>query len=170
MSKVTEIIKALKQFKKSFDLTDPDDFGDVSRRFATQFTPEELVDAGKKATGRDKAFFARATSDAKQYQMHKKDVEKLGFNKGGVKTEGSTRGPTDRQIKSMLKAGKIDNDEANGLLEFNRKMRQKNQSIPRKKPKPPTRTQMMKGGMYNKKPHSYTGGGMVKDMKIMRSK
>lgn len=90
MSRVTEIIKALKQFKKSFDLTDPDDFGDVSRRFATRFNPEELAAAAKKVTGRDKAFFSRATKDSKAYQIHQKDVEKLGFKKGGIKKKKKT--------------------------------------------------------------------------------
>ena len=32
------------------------------------------------------------------------------------------------------------------------------------------KAEMMGGGMYKGKKHSYAGGGMVKDMKIMRSK
>ncbi len=32
------------------------------------------------------------------------------------------------------------------------------------------KAEMMGGGMYKGKKHSYAGGGMVKDMKLMRSK
>ena len=32
------------------------------------------------------------------------------------------------------------------------------------------KAEMMGGGMYKGKKHSYAGGGMVKDMKIMRTK
>ena len=159
MSKVMEIIKALKQFKKSFDLTDSDDFGDVSRRFATRFNPEELAAAGKQATGRDKAFFSRATSDAKQYQIHKKDVEKLGFHKGGVKGKFS-RGEEamNREgFPTMIKTSKYD-------------PKTKTYRKPKKKPPAPKRPEMKHGGVHKSKKHAYAAGGMVKDMKIMKSK
>ena len=105
--------------------------------------------------------------------MSKKEIKKMGtypYNKGGVKTEGTTRGPTDKEITSMLKAGKITKAEAEGLLKFNREMREQNQPLPRKKPKAPKRPEMLGGGMYKSKKHSYAAGGMVKDMKLIRSK
>ena len=40
----------------------------------------------------------------------------------------------------------------------------------KKKTKPSKRPEMMGGGMYKSKKHSYAAGGMVKDMNMMRNK
>ena len=138
-------------------MKNPVDYGDVVRRFSTQFKKTDLRKAMEEASGPDKAFFNNTLKDKKAFD---KFMSEQKFQRGGVK-ESSTRGPTDAEIRSMFKEGKIDRDEFDSLLKFNRNMREKNQPLPRRKPKP----KLKKGGFPD-----LTGDGKVSQADILKGR
>ena len=96
----------------------------------------------------------------KDQKTFDKIMSEQKFQRGGVK-ESSTRGPTDAEIRSMFKEGEIDRDEFESLLEFNRNMREKDQPLPRRKPKP----KLKKGGFPD-----LTGDGKVSQADILKGR
>ena len=103
--------------------------------------------------------------------------ELSSYLKNKLKGDSPTRGPTDAEIISMFKAGKIGKEEFEGLLEYNRKIKflQKQGTkrppprLPTRKPKPPPR-KMMGGGMASKRNGNmdYRKGGMVYSTKVKK--
>ena len=76
-------------------------------------------------------------------------------------------------FKPLLEKSKAMNVTPNYAEELRKAMSKPRFSkggMKKKKTKPSKRPEMMGGGMYKGKKHSYAAGGMVKDMKIMRSK
>ena len=90
-----------------------------------------------------------------------------------AKAEKEAKDAKAEAFKPLLEKSKAMNvtpNYAEELREAMSKPRFSKGGIKKKKTKPSKRPEMMGGGMYKSKKHSYAAGGMVKDMKIMRSK
>ncbi len=152
---ITEILSAVDKFRKSdkFDFSNATDRMDVSRRFASKFSPEDLKAAAAKATGGDKSLLTSASKDAVDFQKY---MSEMKFEKGGVKSKRGQAAMNKEGFPEIIKTSKYD-------------PKTKTYRKPKNKPKAPKKPEMMGGGMYKSKKHSYAAGGMVKDMKLMRS-
>tara|TARA_R110000824_G_scaffold250887_1_gene439659 strand:+ start:44 stop:493 length:450 start_codon:yes stop_codon:yes gene_type:complete len=105
---------------------------------------------------------AKAEKEAKDAKAKAKTYPNV---KSFVKAEAKAKAEREAEAK----ANKPTN-YAEELREAMAKPRFSKGGIKKKKTKPSKRPEMMGGGMYKSKKHSYAAGGMVKDMKIMRSK
>ncbi len=119
-------------------------------RIIVESLKEEIMDATR-------TYFART-------------APKAAFALGNVMND-----PTELGIKEKMVAAKdvLDRAEKFGVKPI--VVPKKNKCSPVNKPKimhggMHKKAEMMGGGMYKGKKHSYAGGGMVKDMKLMRSK
>ena len=174
MAKIKAVLSAWKLFKDQFDLSDSMERMDALRGFATKFSPKDIKDAAKKASGPDKGMLNRAASEAEDFKKYMADVE---FNKGGT-----TRGASLEQYASSLPKNLSPEERKKAIEGYKEYLdnlqkaggpKRKGGPI-QKKPKMKhggmMKPKMMGGGMYGKKMHSYVAGGNVKDMKIMKSK
>ncbi len=84
--------------------------------------------------------YLRKVDDARR-NLTTKEVESLGYAPGGAK---------ERQALQVIRDSKKNEKRKGGPIH--------------------KKAEMMGGGMYKSKKHSYATGGMVKDMNIMRTK